>query len=271
MIQAKKKIPFRWKYLVRQLASSTVGRIAGLALPPVKRVVIITNGRTGSNLLVSYLNQSPEIRAYGEVFGGYYLRDAAMLDKVQKVGAIAHLEDMLRRTSTERVVCAKILYRDFEERYHEKRNIPSMARLFGYLVSNEDIRVIHLRRENLLDVIVSKKLAEQSGKFVGGDYAVQQAEISPGFCRRRIEFIKAQEDMCREAFSGPRYLEMTYEELNTDASTALKRLQDFLDVGAFRAQSHHKKQNKAARSQAITNYDELKAHFSGTPFARYFD
>jgi len=146
-----------------------------------------------------------------------------------------------------------------------------MADLFDYLKSEKDIRIIHLRRENLLDVVLSMELAKRTGKFVGDHYNIGPVEIDPKYCHRQFEVIKASEELCRSAFQGPRCIEITYQQLSSDTSAALKKLQDFLNVGPINATSHYKKQNKDAPGVAISNYEELKAHFDGTPFERYFE
>lgn len=269
--QAKKRIPFKWKYLAHQFACNSAGRVADLVLPPAKKVVILANARTGSNLLVSYLNQTPAVSAYGEIFGNYYIDDPYVLSKIRRVGAVRHLEDMVRRTSNERVVCVKLLYRDFQKRYQQIKKIPSMDDLLEYLKTHTDFYVVHLRRDNLLDVVISLELARRTGKFIGGEYEINQVEIAPDKCQQQFEIIKAAEEKYRSAFLGPRYLEVSYQELTTNAASALKKLEEFLDIGPIQARSHHTKQNTSRRREAIANYDELKAHFAGTAFERYFD
>lgn len=271
MVASRMEIPFRLKYMARQAACHTAGRLAGVVLPPPVKAVIVTNGRTGSNLLVSHLNQSQEVRAYGEIFGTYYLNHDFLVRRIRDRGALWHLDDMLMRMGNERVTCVKILYRDFEERYRNIWSLPSLGQLFHRLESDDSLRIIHLVRENLLDVVLSNALAKQSGQFVGKTYEVKKISIPPRLCQRKMEGIAAREEKCRAAFRGPRYLELSYEELTSDTTNVLKRLQTFLGLAPFTVQARLKKQNKASRAESLENYDELKAYFAGTSYARFFD
>ena len=272
MLLDKSTLPFPWKYRAHQLLCRTIGRLTGVFAPPVQKVVIITNGRTGSNLLVSYLNSSPQVRAYGEIFGTYYLSSDFLLEKLrQPHGAVRHLHEMLERLTTERLTAIKILYQHFDERFREKRDLPSLAELLPELQNDPTIKIIQLRRENLLDVIVSNMLAKQSGKYVGQAYDVEQITLPPRVCRRHIQAIEAQEQRFRDAFPPERYLELTYEDLTAKPDETLGKLQNFLGIENLKAQSHIQKQNRSAKSDVIANYDELKWFFRRSDYRRFFD
>lgn len=272
MLLDKSKLPFHWKYRAHQLLSRTIGRLTGIFAPPVQKVVIITNGRTGSNLLVSYLNSSPEVRAYGEIFGTYYLSSEFLMEKLRKPGgAVRHLKEMLHRLTTEKFSSVKILYQHFDERFRDKRELPSLAEVLPELQNDPTIKIIHLRRENLLDVVVSNMLAKKSGKYVGQTYDVAQITLPPRVCRRHFMAIEKLEQQFRDAFPPERYLELTYEDLTAKPEETLAKVQDFLGVESLKAQSHIEKQNKSAKTDVIENYDELKWFFRRSDYRRFFD
>lgn len=272
MLLDASKLPFHWKYRAHQLVCRTFGRLASQFLPAEKKVVIITNGRTGSNLLVSYLNASRQVRAYGEIFGTYYLSSEFLLKRLrQSDGATRHLSEMLRRLTTEKLTVVKILYQHFDKKFREHHGIPSLANLAPALQADTSIKIIHLRRENLLDVVLSNTLASASGKFVGEKYDIAPVTIPPRVCRRQFMAIEAHEKQIREAFAGQRYLELTYEELTNKPEETLANIETFLGIEKLEARSHIEKQNRAPKTETVANYDELHWFFRRSDYRRFFD
>ena len=81
-----------------------------LPLPKPTRFVIITRGRTGSNLLLSLLHSHPKIRVWGEVIGEDRLREKYYQNRIRTKGAVPYVKKHLERTGFESSVGIKVLY-----------------------------------------------------------------------------------------------------------------------------------------------------------------
>lgn len=272
MLFDKSKLPFHRKYRTHQVLCRTVGQLASIILPPPQKVVIITNGRTGSNLLVSYLNSSPDVRAYGEVFGTYYLSSDFLMKRLRQPGGVVrHLREMLRRSTTEKITAVKMLYQHFDERFRKRQELPELSNVLPELQHDPEVKIIHLRRENLLDVVVSNMLAKQSGNYVGKSYNIEAITVPPRVCRRQFMAIEERENYFRQAFPTERYLELTYEGLTEQPEETLAKVETFLGIENLEARSHIQKQNRASKIDVIANYDELHWFFRRSEYRRFFD
>jgi LPS sulfotransferase NodH len=266
----KERIPFRMKYLARELARLTVGTTADLLMPQTTRFVILTNGRTGSNLLVDYLQQNPRIRLYGEIFGTYYLGQPIVTEMIRRQGSAAFLDRMLQRTLTESHVGAKILYAQIEGPYGDNRGLPGLRDAGNALTQNRDIKIIHLKRDNLLDVVVSMALAKKTKSYVGRDYGDTTVAIDPDKCGALLETLRSQEEKYRAQFAEHTYLEVTYEDLVANPDAVIADSFQFLNVAPVPVQSRLRKQNHAPHQRVISNYRDLKTAFQGSRYERYF-
>lgn len=64
---------------------------------------------------------------------------------------------------------------------------------------------------------------------------------------------------------------MFYEELDRDCGAQMARVWDFLNLERVSIDPVLNKQARMPLARAIENYPELKAHFSNTPWAAFFD
>lgn len=266
----KRHISFRAKYIAKELSRLSVGKIADLVLPEVSRFVILTSGRSGSNLLVSYLDQHPDIRLYGEILGKYYLDQPFVRKMIRERGAIPYFRNMQSRVLTESHVGAKLLYAHIETPYSKRRELPDLPSVLDALVGDNSTKIIHLRRENLLDVVISGTLARQTSSYVNREYGDIKFELKPRRCRTLFEKMRAQEARYRALFAEHNYLEITYEQVVDDPEMAIARTFAFLEVEPVPARTTLKKQNRAPRERVLLNYAELKREFEDTPYAAFF-
>ena len=125
------------------------------------RFLILSGPRTGSTMLVSALNSSPEITCFGELFrfmeetvgfgaGGF---DIAGYDN----HSVADLE--LRNSDFKAFLNQRIFVEmegviatGFKHHYSHFLGFPGLRE---WLVEQRDMRVLHLRRHNLLRMLLS--------------------------------------------------------------------------------------------------------------------
>jgi LPS sulfotransferase NodH len=250
--------------------------VAALPLPAPARFAIITRGRTGSNLLDSLLASHPRVRSRGEIVGEYMLRQPEIKKKVLTLGPALYARRCFDRTGFESVVGIKILYYQIEQRYAQKRGIERLPEVFDFLKSHEDIKIIHLKRRNRLKTFTSFRVANLINKHIefkehaGGDNNIR-ISLASDECESEFNRIGQWEKFYDHAFQGKKMLEVFYENLVAEQQAECHRILDFLGVCRRPLVTQMKKQRTRPLREVIENYDELKKHFAGTEWARFFD
>ncbi|WP_372574041.1 sulfotransferase [Ruegeria jejuensis] len=257
--------------LIKDCLHASAGRVCDAFLPELKKYVVLSAGRSGSNLLVSFIKSIPKNIQHGEIIGEFQLQSMAVRQRINKTGPAAYLDRRLSRMTTETLTGAKLLYRHLEDDYGEKFGIPGTGGLLDHLLSRDDIRIVHLSRRDKLAVLISTRLAYETGEWVGGSYGDRTVHLPVDWVRDRFAWLEGWEDRIAASFPAQRVLQMTYEELVSDTGGEMQRLFRFLDVPAAPVHSSMSKQNKRPKPEVIENYAELKEAFSGTPHAPLFD
>ena len=262
---------FLVKYAAKRLGAETVGRYADFRGRPLKKFLIISNGRTGSNLLVSFLRQSPNTRMYGEVLGGYFLRQGIVRRKIVKDGPGAYLDMMLARTLFETHVGMKILYLQLGQPYADRKEIPNLGEAYEALKRDRSLHIIHLRRQNLLDVALSEALARETNSFVGREYGDVKIELPVKWWLDNIGRLERWIDKYRKLFRDHPYMEMTYEDLTHDVEGSLEKICGFLELPTFPVEMQMRRQRRKSREAMIANYSALKDAFANTRYSDFFE
>jgi hypothetical protein len=215
------------------------------------KYIVLSRSRSGSNFLTSYLNSHPLIVCHGE--SAKNLSDTDNGVKVVR----HHLRSKKQCTGF------KIFY------YHAK-NKPEV---WAYLQGDKDIKVIHLIRENSLAMMVSRKLMGMGGpnrikEPTKRDHTTN-LELTVSECQKwfdQCELFKAE---AVKKFAHHDVLTVTYEDLISDASIQ-RQIQEFLGVKYRSLDTDMVKQQVRPLSSVITNFDQLKTYFTGTPYEKYF-
>lgn len=224
-----------------------------------KKVIVIGRARTGSNLLLSYMNSHPELHMEGEIFA------------FQKRKSAQSIIDSVYKLQPDRVKAAgfKIFY------HHPMDNKES--NVWELLKSDPSIHVIQLRRENMLRMHISRKIAMQSDVWTAA--SKKQVDMVKN---KRVSFTKAEleegfnktkrwESDARQDFSNHPFIEISYERMISDPVSEFSRLTSFLEVDEMQPQTNLRKQNAGKLSDLIENYDSLKTDFQDTEWQRFFD
>lgn len=220
--------------------------------------IVLTRSRTGSNLLLSFLNSHPNIFCEGEIFATLHGADP-----------IKRLRRAFRKQPRHiRAKGFKIFY------YHPLD--ADAAGLWSELERRTDIRIIHLTRDNILRTLLSRKIAGIKGSWTGTRFdptdpdskrvTVTAEELTEGF-----ESTRQWELAATARFASHRVLRLSYEELVRGPRSWYLALCQFLDVPAQEPRTNLSQQNPESLRQLIRNYDALKAHFAGSRWAPYFD
>lgn len=223
-----------------------------------RKFIVLARSRTGSNLLLSYLNSHPRIFAQGEVFQKLHGRDP------KKILASV----FGRQPRYIRAVGFKIFY------YHplDGENCPLWQELAGM----SDLGVIHLKRRNIMKTLLSRKMAarDHAWQCVSTPepaekkpaFAIDSEELRQGFVRTR-----EWETNAGKMFAAHRLIDLYYEDLVADPQAAFKRVTDFLGLPYRLPKSKLRKQNLLSLREMLINYDQLQAEFSGSEWESFFD
>jgi hypothetical protein len=238
------------------------------------RAVILTTQRTGSTSLVVSLGSHPDIECAGEILIG--APDAprpqvrGRFKGVVRIANIMTSGAWLPARRMERFYnggSARV--RAFKAMYNQLAN-PFALR---YLRDDPTIRVLHLRRQNLLKVHVSRLLMGKRERVQAtGPVEAVRTHVDPAEAIAAMRKARQRHGHFEAIFSGHPRLQLTYEalfegqglsEATTDA------ICEFLGVARHPMRSKLTKLNPESLRDMVTNYDELTAAVSRTEFAEF--
>jgi len=236
------------------------------------RAIILTTQRSGSTFLVSCLRTHPDIECAGEILNGQPdnprpmyrgpLRQLVKGFRIVRTGAWrpgSYLDAYFRR-GTAKVRCFKAMYNQLSRPFAKR-----------FLVENEDIHVIHLRRHNLLKVYVSTLLMNKRRRLQAtAPTEAVWIRVDP---HQAIEFLRRARERYEafdRAFERHPRLQVAYENLfdaggiNDDTRS---RICEFLGIAQLPMSSPLVKLNPDSLRDMVTNYDELADAVGRTEYA----
>ena len=226
-----------------------------------KLFIVLARPRTGSTLLVSYLNSHPEINTNGEV--------------LSKLNGLCH-RTALRNAFTQRRKNAAVKAMGFKLFYDHPFDSPDNA-LFETLSKLPDLHVIHLKRRNLLRCFVSRKIAHADGKWLlrnssqGKSAEEKRLRINASELSNEFQNVRNWEQKCDRYFLNHPMIALDYEYLSANPKGAFAHVCDFLGVDNAVATTSLIRQNPEPLPTLVENYSELKQAFASTEWNYLFD
>lgn len=243
-----------------------------------RRFVVVGIARTGSTLLLSLLNSHPNALAFGEIFRGDgrigwdtppfgSRQNAALAQRIETRPLDFIEEEIFRRWPRDiRAVGFKLFY------YHARQGV--QAAVWDYVRDDPEIAIIHIKRRNILEQLLSLKNAERTNMWstsVSPSAEPEPIRLDPQACRVHFEEVRAYEDECDAFFEGRPVTAIDYEELVADRTAAMGGICAALDLPQGVMEPRIARQRTAPLSRSIANFEELRAAFSGSPWAHFFD
>jgi hypothetical protein len=243
------------------------------------KFIISCAARTGSTFLVHLLRSNPKILCHGEVIS---------LDKVgnltgtygKKRREIPDYAEALHHefiNEPERFIYSSIFdsqgHRTTGFKYKTDESLsPEYGAYTDIIADDKDIKVIHLKRRNLLDQYISHQVVlKQSGVtlLLGNERPeIEPFECDIGHVTKYFKDVVRREKASAELYEAHRFFNVNYEDLVADINTAHSRrdIQRFLEVKVVPLTSHTKKIISDSNT-LVTNIDEVLEHFSNTAFS----
>lgn len=231
------------------------------------KFVVVSEGRTGSNFLVSILENHPSIRVYSELFNR---SDYKVMEYLDEQGCLIKLgEDPIDFLET-KIFNNEFPVVGFKLMYHQAKS-QSWNKIWTYVRRN--FRVIHLKRRNLLDRFLSLKLAIENNchvSYENQECYTKSVYIDPIELQNAIEVSLKGRKECEIIFKHTPCLEVWYEDICEDYENHIEVIQDFLGVVPKDLKPTTIKQRTESQSMLIDNYEELRQYFLGKSHEGFF-
>jgi hypothetical protein len=163
----------------------------------------------------------------------------------------------------------------FKMMHHHASAAPASS-AWDLLRSDPDLHVIHLWREDLLRVLVSDQIAARvkSWNVFVGEPLPEQPEpfaINPDRCRAEFEQLIRWRQRASQWFPAQPFLDLEYErDIANNFDRSMVRVFDFLGIPAVPVVKRLLKLARRTPREQLSNFSELAAAFSETPFATFF-
>ncbi len=243
------------------------------------RFIILGRGRSGSNFLRGLLNSHRQIITFGELFRfpesiGWEFPDHDMFLQSHSLLSLMQtdpgrfLEEQVYRKFPGHISAV-----GFKLFYYHAQDDPRKT-VWSYLRGQEDLKIIHLKRNNTLRLIVSETKAFKTNRWT--NTTAEQEEtftlaLTYHQCLHRFLQEQAHKDQFDIFFNGHCKMDVIYEDLDRDYETEMKPIQAFLGVSYEAVKPLTYKQSNQPLREVISNYDELKKRFKGTRWAGFFE
>jgi len=156
----------------------------------------------------------------------------------------------------------------FKYFYDHDRHLKQKQALTTYFQKDKDIKFIHLKRENLLASLFSYKRALSQQRWTTAEPSFK-TEISISDCNNYFQKISEQQ-VYFGTLLEEREMALTYETFISRQRESILDVQNFLGVTPCDLTTEMTQNKNAKLSDAIVNYEELKAFFIDTEHGRFF-
>ena len=247
---------------------------------PISKFAVVTTQRTGSSWLIDLLNSHPEIRSFSEVF-----LDQRRAQATPK-GALTPPQWYagFRTETHSRWPWTMSKYLDLLESWSEGASSVGFKLMYNQWLVHPELliemarrryRILHLRRRNSLDIVLSLKrmketgVAHRLGDSPRSERVRQPIHLDP---RTLPALLARQSRQARAAHLILRLcrfpvLEVSYESLCTSLAESMGKISRFLSVPEGHTwHSDVKKLSVGSHRDQIANFDKVAAALSRTRF-----
>ncbi|EEB79380.1 hypothetical protein GPB2148_2310 [marine gamma proteobacterium HTCC2148] len=259
-------------------------------------VLLVADGRSGTNMLRSMLGQNPNLLALGEVFyppaeltsrqffgfakkfgsadDGFLLRTPESMEKLFIDFTNMILNDHC--ANHEGPVIVDVKYgstHHFNTAWYD----PAIGPYIFYLCKKHSIKIIHLVRKNQLEKALSRIIAKTTGEYsrvvnetLEADKLSEKIYIDPEMLINFLDQIDLT-DQLMHRYLDRASLQLNYEDLiSASYKTSLADVYDFLNVKAVPSKPRTVKLVKSYGA-TLENIVELQGYISSSKYSKYLD
>lgn len=268
-----KKIKYYYTRLLPAIKSIAIRKKILPGQRNYQKILLLGTARVGSTLLQSYLNKHPEIYCEGEIYNTDHLK---MYGKADKLKAQMN-DDAIKFLATYGYPkhSKKIKYAGFKLFYSHFKTEKTKA-IWRYLIQNKEIKIIHIKRRNLLRNFLSLKIAVKTNEWrsfnENSNSENKKTELTKEDCLYEFESQYNTTRQIEQKFKNHKIIEVYYSDLVNKKQETMNRIFNFLDTEPiFLPDPVLKKQNPERLSELILNFESLKSEFQHTPWESFFD
>lgn len=226
-----------------------------------QKYVLLGRSRVGSTLLARYLNSHVNIIQYGLIF----LNENSKIGK-PFLGNERKALELKKRSHSDFI--KKYIYRNYPTRlqavgfklFYDHANNDSFGNIWSTILSDPNIKILHMKRRNLLRNILSAQIAKKTGEYIHfkGNSQSKAVTLEPAYLEMQLLKLQAQHSKYDDLFSNHSCMDIYYEDLVNNASQTLLEIQQFLGVHfKMDLSASLEKQNIEPLRELIINYDEV--------------
>ncbi len=211
-----------------------------------QKFVVIARSRTGSSLLISYLNSHPQIEAHGEIF--------------RELGRKSSKQIWERLFTSKN---KKLKYIGFKIFYYHPLNTDDRS-VWDFLKNDKTIQIIHLKRENVLRTFISREIVEKTKVWKNKKYRNttsiedKRIEIDVDKFLDTLSWTKKRERETAKTFSNHSFTEISYEELIANPQIVMNDIFSRFGLKPAKISTKLRRQNAERIEDLVINYSQLK-------------
>ncbi len=240
-----------------------------------QKFILLGRSRTGSNYLRGLLNSHSQVIVFGELLkndqniewgmDGYPSQGRAL--QIMQTQPVQFMEKFVfgKHPPHIQAVGFKLFY------YHAQQNL--LKPVWEYLRQNKEIRVLHIKRRNILRTHLSRQRAELTDRWANVNGSIEKEEpITLSYEKCLEDFVQTRkwEEEYDAFFADHPMREVVYEDLIASPEQELAAIQNFLGLRFELLRPGTFRQSARPLSQVIANFTELKERFANSPWESFF-
>lgn len=224
-----------------------------------RKIVVVGSARTGSNLLLSYLNSHRHVEVKGELFG--YL-EGKTCDEIWN--------------STFRKKVPWIKWFGFKI-FHEQPLDSQDTQVWNFIRDDKGILIIHINRINTLRTYLSHQIASQTGSWtqIYSEKPLIPADkrisLDLGNLLTKLEAMELADKAALSQFTMHKYCQVSYEQLVDNPQGEMEKVFHQMDLKIGKVQTKLVKQNPEPLKELVSNYADLTEALKGTKYERFLE
>lgn len=243
--------------------------------------LIITHARSGSTLLSRSLNMHPDLNVQVEILHAIEPSVVSWRKKyVQELYGIENFnfiyDDIYTRIADEYDLfpLVKKVLKDCNGFKILVQQLPMNYKIWQQISSLENLKIIFLRRKNLLEAALSLKLAQKTKiwqRKIGDPIVVdEKIKIEPSFIKDFFEYNERSFQELTKIFKNHKCIDVTYEDLIRNWDQNIETIENFLNVKKTILPFSTEKRTKSKPKNLIENFEELSKEFINTKWKNMF-